>query len=140
MRIKQPKSEKGRRKVEAPAWFFTRLDAHFARHDAQKALLGDAYVDRGLVFPDEFGDYLKPDSVSSQIAEAKRRAQWPTGVFGLHGLRHKFASFLAHLGQITVKDLAHALGHADEAFTLRVYVKRKTEAPRTAHLFAQPRV
>ena len=122
-----------------PAWFFPILEAHFARLDAQKALLGEAYVDRGLVFPDAFGGYLKPDSVSGQIAEAKRRAGWPEGVHGLHGLRHKFASHLAHSGQISVKDIAHALGHADEAFTLRVYVKRKPEAPRTAHLFSQQR-
>jgi hypothetical protein len=104
-----------------------------------KALLGNAYIDRGLVFPDAFGGHLKPDTVSGQIAEAKRRAGWPDGVHGLHGLRHKFASLLAHSGQISVKDIAHALGHADEAFTLRVCVKRKTEAPRTAHLFSKRR-
>lgn len=137
LKLKRPKSEKGTRDVEVPAWFFPMLTAHYARLDAQKALLGDAYVDRWLVFPDAFGGYLKPDTVSGQVAEIKRRAGWPEGVAGLHGLRHKFASYLAHSGQVSVKDIAHALGHADEAFTLRVYVRRKPEAPQTAHLFFQ---
>lgn len=139
LKIKRPKSVKGNRDVEVPYWYFDVLDAHFARIDAQKAALGEAYVDNGLAFPDEFGGYLKPDTVSGLIAEAKRQAGWPRGVSGMHGLRHKFGSHLAHSGQVSVKDIAHALGHADEAFTLRVYVRRKSDAPKTGHLFAAPR-
>ena len=56
LKLKRPKSEKGIRDVQVPAWFFQLLAAHFARLDAQKALLGDAYADRGLVFPDAFGN------------------------------------------------------------------------------------
>jgi integrase len=136
LEVKPPKSDKGKRLVEVPAWFFPLLQAHYSRLDAQKTLHGDAYLARGLVFPDAFGEYLKPDTVSGQIAEAKRAAGWPEGVHGLHGLRHKFGSHLAHSGQVSIKDIAHALGHADEAFTLRTYVKRQPKAPRTAHLFS----
>lgn len=65
----------------------------------------------------------------------KTSVGWPEGVSGLHGLRHKFGSTLAHSGALNLKGVAHALGHADEAFTMRVYVRRTEAAPATAHLF-----
>lgn len=137
--IKLPKSAKGQRRIEVPSWYFDLLDAHYSRLDAQAREIGNAYRDSRLVFPDAFGGYLKPDSISGQVGALKTAAGWPEGVAGMHGLRHKFGSTLVHSGVVGLKDVAHAMGHADEAFTLRVYVTRRDDAPPTAHLFKQPR-
>lgn len=139
LQVKVPKSEKGRRSIQVPRWYFDLLVVHYERLEGQARRLGAAYHDNRLVFPDAFGAYLKPDSVSGLVGALKKAAGWPAGVAGMHGLRHKFGSTLAHSGLLGLKDLAHALGHSDEAFTVRVYVKRREEAPATAQLFTQPR-
>jgi integrase len=135
LEVKPPKSEAGHRSVEVPEWYFDLLHDHLARIDAQWELLGADYRDQGLIFPDAFGNYLKPDTISGQIGEIKRKARWPKGVAGMHGLRHKFGTVLSESKEFSPVQIADAMGHADPSFTLRTYMLRKPKAPPTSHLF-----
>jgi integrase len=52
-------------------------------------------------------------------------------VNGMHALRHLYASALLDAGE-NIKALAEWLGHADPAFTLRVYAHLMPESPQRA--------
>nr|BFE71744.1 hypothetical protein GCM10020092_050450 [Actinoplanes digitatis] len=52
---------------------------------------------------------------------------------GMHALRHFYASALLDAGE-SVKAVAEWLGHADPAFTLRVYAHLMPDSPRRARL------
>jgi integrase len=49
----------------------------------------------------------------------------------MHALRHLYASVLLDAGE-SVKAVAEWLGHADPAFTLRVYAHLMPESPQRA--------
>ncbi len=49
----------------------------------------------------------------------------------MHALRHFYASVLLDAG-VNIKALSEWLGHADPAFTLRVYTHLMPESPRRA--------
>lgn len=55
-----------------------------------------------------------------------RRAGLPTG-FGLHGLRHYFATLLIHNGA-SVKTVQLALGHSSPTITLNTYAHEWPDA------------
>ncbi len=57
---------------------------------------------------------------------AVRRAGLPTG-FGLHGLRHYFATLLIHNGA-AVKTVQLALGHSTPMITLNTYAHEWPDA------------
>jgi integrase len=94
------------------------LEAHRRRqHDAQTEW-GDGYVESGLVFRREDGGPINPDRLSQLFDKFVRHS----GIrrIKLHGLRHTHATLMLKAG-VPVKVVSERLGHADPAFTLRVY-------------------
>jgi integrase len=57
----------------------------------------------------------------------------PTRATGMHALRHFYASALLDAGE-SIKALAEYLGHADPAFTLRVYTHLMPSSEKRARL------
>jgi site-specific recombinase XerD len=55
----------------------------------------------------------------------------PSRATGMHALRHFYASVLLDAG-VNIKALSEWLGHADPAFTLRVYTHLMPESQRRA--------
>jgi len=73
------------------------------------------------VFCSEAGAALDPSSVTRVWNRIRRRAQ-PLGVrpLRIHDARHTWATFALHAGK-NIRWVSDQLGHADPAFTLRVY-------------------
>ena len=92
--------------------------------EKEKKAAGKAYHDRGLLFPDEYGDYLRPWKVLKEFQQIleilgieKRR---------FHDLRHTFVSLLIKESQragegISILEVSAIVGHRDASITMRVY-------------------
>jgi integrase len=95
------------------------LAAHRDRQEVERALWGDDYQDRGLVFCKEDGTPLHPDTFTQSFRTAIARTDLPR--IRLHDLRHTHATIALAAG-VPVKVVAERLGHQSPAFTMRQYV------------------
>lgn len=112
------------------------LERHRKAMDERATTLGSAVLADGYVLPggppwsfDPTGaEPVRPSSMTSAFARLARRA----GVNArFHDLRHFSATQLIGAG-VDVRTVAHRLGHADPATTLRVYAHALAERDRGA--------
>lgn len=119
LRLKAPKTKRGRRTISLPAFIVTELRAHKVVQNAQRLALGlgkdgvDALV---LRRPD--GSPLAPDNVSSEWRKTVDALKLPK--VSLHALRHTHASQLIASG-MDVLTISRRLGHSAPSITLDVY-------------------
>lgn len=115
--VSTPKSHEARVVNLDPATIRSLL-AHRDRQDGERRAWGEGYVDSGLVFRREGGNAIHPDRLSQLFDKHVRHA----GIrrIKLHGLRHTHATLMLKAG-VPVKVVSERLGHADPAFTLRIY-------------------
>ncbi|MGA9946582.1 MAG: hypothetical protein WBP75_16315, partial [Candidatus Cybelea sp.] len=88
IRFKGPKSKTSRRVIPLAPECVTLLRAHKARQEAEKTLVGGAYTDNDLVFPNPDGQPWPPDTFSMQFAQLARSVGMRG--FRFHDLRHAF--------------------------------------------------
>lgn len=118
LRFKQPKTARGRRTVDLPGLLVDELRRHRREQAELRLLLGPAYQELDLVFPETDGGLWAPDKFSSRFAAWARRNGFAG--FRLHDLRHTHASQLLKQG-VHPKIVSERLGHATVAFTLDTY-------------------
>ena len=118
LRFKRPKSAKGQRKIDLLRLAEEELRHHRARQREHKLLLGPAYADHDLVFPEPDGTLWAPDKLTRAFAALVRRH----GLEGLrfHDLRHSHATQLLRQG-VHPKVVSERLGHATVSITLDLY-------------------
>jgi integrase len=128
-----PKTKTSTRAVELPEVAGLALAQHLERFPVAPVEVDDATDPRKpvrraarLVFCNESGAPVHRASWSHVWALAARKADLPPG-FGLHGLRHFFATSLIHAGA-SVKTVQIALGHSSPTVTLNTYVGEWPEA------------
>ena len=153
-RISTPKTDKGVRRVTLSPNALAVLALHRERQLVERKALGDAWDDNDHVFVSEVGTLLNARNVTriSHDLQEKARQKWReelknnlTGEalaqnldklergeilprLRLHDMRHLNVSLRRKLGQ-DAKLIADQVGHADPAFTVRLY----------AHLFEDER-
>lgn len=105
---------------------------HLVRHrqeqESERQIAGDSWVEDEHVFRQELGLPMFPDSPTALMAKLLRlhnrdavdAGREPLPHIRLHDLRHLHATLLLKAG-VPVHVVAHRLGHADPAITLRVY-------------------
>jgi integrase len=147
LQFKSTKTEDSVRPVSLPVSSLTALDQHRKQQQIFRKQFGPDYCsDFDLIFANEDGTPLKPDSVSASVSALARRLKLPKGA-SLHTLRHSHGSHLiangvdlatvsARLGhsnvRVTAEIYAHAIrGRDDEAAVLWEDFQRKN-TPRTA--------
>ena len=81
-------------------------------------MLGPAYEDMDLVFPNEFGRYLNPMRVTRALARLASLANYSD--IRVHDLRHLHASILLQSGMNIVL-VSKRLGHSSVSMTLDIY-------------------
>ena len=94
------------------------LQAHKEKQDALKTLLGDSYIDNGLVFCQESGKQLCPRSFCRSFERAL--AHHKLRKIRFHDLRHTHATILLMKG-VPVHVVSARLGHSSIRVTLDFY-------------------
>lgn len=123
-----PKLKKPKNNKERTIPFNTILEEIYQYQIAliarEKEEAGVFYSDKGLLFADEYGNYLRPWSVIKEF----QRILEAVGVekHRFHDLRHTFVSLLVRESQksgdgISVLEVCKIVGHADATITLRIY-------------------
>ncbi|MCA1703025.1 MAG: site-specific integrase [Actinobacteria bacterium] len=127
------KTKTSRRTVELPEVVQLALARHVERYPIREIMIEDRTDIRNihqrparLLFLTMHGRPLHRSNWSAVWRAAVRRAGLPPG-FGLHGLRHYFATLLIHNGA-AVKTVQLALGHSTPMITLNTYAHEWPDA------------
>lgn len=117
LRIKPPKTKRGRRSIKLPAEAVSMLRAHRIGQMKLRLELGQG-GQPSLVFSTIEGKLLSPDNLSRDWARVCVAKKLPRVSF--HALRHTHASVLIHAGE-DILTISRRLGHAKAATTLDTY-------------------
>ena len=115
------KSTKGNnpKPITVPESLVPILEKHRQQQNQFKQQLGAAYQDNDLIFCQENGAPLWPNSVSASVSYLCRRLGLPKGT-SLHSLRHTHASVLLENG-VPLATVSQRLAHANVRITAEVY-------------------
>ena len=94
------------------------LRAHRERQETERSEWGPNYRERDLVFCQENGLPIHPDSFTQRFDREVRCSALPR--IRLHDLRHTHASIALQAG-VPVKVISERLGHESPAFTMKQY-------------------
>lgn len=112
-----PKNGKFRKIVLTP-FVIDILHRHRAEQEVQRRIVGKDWIDTGLVFSDELGDNLTPETVYKNFK--KIATEIGCADLHFHSLRHSYAVAAIQSGD-DIKTVQENLGHHTAAFTLDVY-------------------
>jgi integrase len=119
LRVKGPKSKRGRRSIALPKRAVTMLRAHRVEQLERRLILGQGKItDTTLVFSNVEGNMLWPDDLTRIWARVVLAKKLPRVTF--HALRHTHASVLINAG-LDVLTISRRLGHSKPSVTLDVY-------------------
>ena len=113
-----PKTASGRRQIALPASAIEALRRHRVRQLEARLAAGVAYADHDLVFANDTGGPLHPNSLALRFRRLIVRAGVPRIRF--HDLRHTSASLMLANGEHP-KVVQERLGHADIRMTMDLY-------------------
>lgn len=114
----EPKSEASGRVVSLDTETTEVLRAHGKRQARARRVLGQSWVDSGLVFTDIDGSPLHPAKVTDQFQELAAEAGLPP--IRLHDLRHDAATLTLATGA-DLKVVQELLGHSSITITADTY-------------------
>ncbi len=114
-----PKTKQSRRSIALTSIAVEALRDHRRRQEIERAKLGEAWFDHGLVFPNTIGRPVEGiNLLQRNFRPMLERAGLPRIRF--HDLRHTAATLLLGKG-INPKIVSEMLGHATVAITLDIY-------------------
>ncbi len=116
--ISEPKTARSRRSIALDPVTVAALREHQARQATDRAAVGPAYEDSGLVFTHPHGSPIHPHLFSDWFKQHVRAAGLPA--IRLHDLRHSYATAALAAG-IPAKVVSERLGHATIAITMDTY-------------------
>ena len=113
-----PKTELSARVIPLPLPLQQLLKEHRKRQNKEKLLAGKGYIDNHMIFCNEIGEYLHPDSFGRRynLLLDKNNIRHVK----LHGLRHAFATRALEEGA-DMKHVQILLGHAKLSTTADIY-------------------
>jgi len=116
--VSEPKTVKGRRVIALDPGTVEVLKAQAARQLEEQKEWDDLWIESGLVFTQENGAALDPESVTRYFRQAVKKSMLPQ--IRLHDLRHTHATLALQAG-IHPKVVSERLGHATISITLDTY-------------------
>lgn len=124
LKLLTPKTAKSARTIPLTANIIAELKKHKAEQEAWKAEHSDIWIERGLVFCKDNGDFLEPRDFLADFQKQLERAGIRKCRF--HDMRHTFASMLLNEGE-ELKVIQELLGHTTITTTADIYAHLKTE-------------
>ena len=116
--VGDPKTRKSRRRLELFPETVEALREHRSRQREERLLVGTMWEENDLVFPNEFGGFMRSEKVRDVLHALLRQSGLPDVRF--HDLRHSAATdWLKH--GMHQKVASERLGHASVAITLDLY-------------------
>jgi integrase len=112
------KRDHSRRRIELGASTAAALRTHRKRQLEERVRYADLWEDNDLIFCQKDGRPIHRWNLEREFYKVLKYAGLPKITF--HGLRHTCASLML-LNNIPAKVVSEMLGHADVAFTLKVY-------------------
>jgi len=116
--VSEPKTAKGRRVIALDPTTVEVLKGQAARQLDEQKDWEETWIGTGLVFTQENGAALDPESVSRYFRQAVKKSMLPQ--IRLHDLRHTHATLALQAG-IHPKVVSERLGHATVSITLDTY-------------------
>ncbi len=114
-----PKTTKSRRQIKLTRRALFALRQHWRNQESERAFSNGTWTERGLVFPNQVGQFTDGDNLYSRhFKPLLRRAGLPSIRF--HDLRHTCATLLLSKG-VHPKIVSEMLGHATISITLDTY-------------------
>ena len=113
-----PKTKKVRRTIKLGDEILKLLRAHKKRQEAQKVVIGELWVENGLIFPSSIGTPLNQSNLRKDFLKDLDRAKLPKIRF--HDLRHTAASLMLNNGVPPIV-VSNRLGHSKPSITMDVY-------------------
>jgi integrase len=114
-----PKTDPSRRVIPIDPGVVVALREHRERKNQDRDLVGEAWIDRDLVFADSLGGPLRTNNLERRhFGPMMAKAGVPRIRF--HDLRHTAATLLIAEG-VPIGVVSQMLGHTSAAFTLSVY-------------------
>jgi integrase len=114
----EPKTRMGKRSLALDPATLAALQEHKAQQEQERADVGPAWMDSGLVFTRPDGAPIHPDLITDWFRRLARNAGLPP--IRLHDVRHSYATAALAAG-VPAKVVSERLGHANIAITLDVY-------------------
>ena len=119
LRLKPPKTKRGRRKITLPAGAVAMLRTHKVEQMQFRLTVGLGKItDTSPVFSDIEGNHRKPNVITSGWRYVVRAKNLPK--VGFHALRHTHASVLIRAG-LDILTISRRLGHSKASITLDTY-------------------
>ncbi|MBC2721225.1 site-specific integrase [Desulfosporosinus sp.] len=116
--IKGTKSKKGIRDIKVPDLVMDALRTHLANQEKLRDELGEDYIDNDLVFCQDDGKPMFPDTITSWFRKFLINHNLPKIRF--HDLRHTNITIMI-ANKIPDNEIARRAGHADPATSKRLY-------------------
>jgi integrase len=114
----EPKTAKSKRKIMVPGFTLEGLKRQHAQQLEKRLKAGSNWKERGIVFPNKHGNFLREEVVMNRFHKLLEQAGLPT--MRLHDLRHSAASILLASG-VNPKLIQELLGHSRIGMTLDTY-------------------
>ena len=114
----EPKTKSSRRRIELPAVAIEALKEHCVNQEKVRIKAGERWNERGIVFTNKYGSFLRPDTVLDTFHQLLKDAGLPPMRF--HDLRHSAATILFVAG-VNPKVIQELLGHSKISMTLEIY-------------------
>src|SRR6266702_11118 len=114
----EPKTSSGRRRILLPQFAVDALKQHRVHQLERRQQVGEAWIDRDLVFCNMVGDYFTLSSLAYMFQVLLKKAGLPHMRF--HDLRHSAATILLTMG-VHPKVVQELLGHSQISMTMDTY-------------------
>lgn len=119
IRVKGPKTKRGRRTISLPSHLVTELRQHWREQQEQRLGMGLGKApENSPVFAAVDGRHLSPNAITKAWPVAVAAIGMPAVT--LHSLRHTHASMLISAG-LDILTISRRLGHSSPTITLNVY-------------------
>ena len=114
----EPKTSSGRRRIVLPQFVIDALKQHRLQQIERRLQVGEAWIDRDLVFCKDNGDFLALTTLHMRFKALLKEAGLPNTRF--HDLRHSAATILLSMS-VDMKVIQEILGHSSYLMTANIY-------------------